>query len=115
MFRPTDRLWATYPYRAMAPYVDAYAAMVYWGCTDPAEAAAQALDRLATLRPVHLIGQGYNMAEDGGRPVAPSAAETVRFLDVASRGGALGASFWVWQEIEPVQWNAMAAFPWRRP
>ena len=113
VFRPTDRLWATYPYRAVAPYVDAFAAMVYWGCTEPGDATTQALQRLGSLRPVHVIGQGYNMAEDGGRRVAPNRAETVRFLDVASRGGAVGASFWVWQEIGADQWDAMATFGWR--
>jgi len=115
VYRPTDVQWAEYPYRAMAPYVDAFAPMVYWGCTEPGEAAAQALDRLAGLRPVHLIGQGYDMADEGGRAGPPSADETDRFLDVAKRGGAVGASFWVWQEIGDEQWAAMAGFPWRPP
>jgi len=112
VYRPTDAQWAVYPYKAMAPYVDAFAPMVYWGCTEPGEAAAQALDRLADLRPVHLIGQGYDMADDGGRAGPPGADETTRFLDVARRGGAVGASFWVWQEIGDEQWAAMSAYPW---
>ncbi|MCU1450674.1 MAG: hypothetical protein JWP02_2844 [Acidimicrobiales bacterium] len=112
VFRPTDRFWASYPYAAIAPYVDGFAPMVYWGCTDPGAAAAQAIERLAALRPVHLIGQGYNMADEGGRRVAPSADETWRFLDVAQNGGALGASFWSWQEINQEQWTAMAEFTW---
>jgi hypothetical protein len=112
VYPPRDRVWAVYPYAAIASYVDAFAPMVYWGCTEPGEAATQALERLASLRPVHLIGQGYDMADEGGRSGAPGAAETHRFLDVARRGGALGASFWVWQSIGPEQWNAMAAFPW---
>lgn len=113
VYRPTDTQWATYPYAAMAPYVDAFAPMVYWGCTEPGEAAAQAVDRLADLRPVHLIGQGYDMADEGGRVGPPNAGETERFLDVARRGGAVGASFWVWQEIGDEQWAAVANFPWR--
>ncbi len=112
VFRPTDRLWATYPYGAIAPYVDGYAPMVYWGCTEPGLAALQAIQRLAALRPVHLIGQGYNMADEGGRQVPPSADETWRFLDVAQDRGAVGASFWVWQEISQEQWTAMAEFAW---
>jgi uncharacterized lipoprotein YddW (UPF0748 family) len=112
VFRPTDRLWGSYPYAAIAPYVDSFAPMVYWGCTEPGVAAAQALERLAALRPVHLIGQGYNMADEGGRRVAPSADETWRFLDVAQNGGALGASFWSWQDINQEQWTAMAEFAW---
>jgi len=115
VYRPTDAQWAVYPYSAMAPYVDAFAPMVYWGCTEPGEAASQALDRLTGLRPVHLIGQAYDMADEGGRTGPPSADETRRFLDVARRGGAVGASFWVWQDIGEEQWAAMAAYPWRPP
>jgi hypothetical protein len=112
VFRPTDRLWSTYPYGAIAPYVDGFAPMVYWGCTEPGAAAAQAIARLAALRPVHLIGQAYNMADEGGRRVSPSADETWRFLDVAQSLGAVGASFWSWQEISQEQWTAMAQFTW---
>jgi hypothetical protein len=52
------------------------------------------------------------MADEGGRRVAPSADETWRFLDVARNGGALGVSFWSWQEINQEQWAAMAEFAW---
>ncbi len=113
VYRPTDRLWTgPYPYTAIASYVDAFAPMVYWGCTEPGAATAQALERLSRLRPVHVIGQGYDASVDGGRPGAPSAGETVRFLDVAVRDGAIGASFWVWQSIDDEQWEAMSSFPW---
>jgi len=96
----------------MASYVDAFAPMVYWGCTEPGSAVSQTIERLAALRPVHPIGQGYDMAEDGGRPASPSAEETWRFLDVAERGGAVGASFWVWQDMTAPQWQALSAFSW---
>jgi hypothetical protein len=112
VYRPTDARWATYPYAAMAPYVDAFAPMVYWGCAEPGQAATEAVERLSALRPVHLIGQAYDMAEEGGRAAAPDAAETTRFLDVARRGGAVGASLWVWQSIGSQQWSALAAYPW---
>jgi hypothetical protein len=115
VFRPTDPFWAKYPYGAIAPYVDGFAPRVYWGCTEPGAAAAQAIQRLAALRPVHVIGQGYNMGDEGGRRVAPSADETWRFLDVAQGGGAVGASFWSWQEITQEQWTAMAEFAWPVP
>ena len=36
--------------------------MEYWECVDPGADAVQALERLSTLRPVHLIGQAFNMA-----------------------------------------------------
>jgi hypothetical protein len=109
---PRDSVWASYPYRSIAPYVDAFAPMVYWGCNEPGAAAAQALERLAYLRPVHVIGQGYNMADEGGRAAAPGGQETRRFLDVAHRRGAVGASFWVWQSIGPEQWQALSTFSW---
>jgi hypothetical protein len=113
VYRPSDIVWGRYPYAAIAPYVDAFAAMVYWGCTEPGEAATQSLQRLASMRPVHLIGQAYDMREDGeGRAGAPTADETVRFLDVARRQGAIGASFWVWQSIPTHQWTAMAGYRW---
>ncbi len=86
--------------------------MVYWGCVEPGQATLQSIERLSTLRPVHVIGQGYDMAPEGGRAGPPSAAETVRFFDVARRNGALGGSLWVWQFIGGEQWDAMAAFTW---
>ena len=46
------------------------------------------------------------------RSPAPSADETRRFLDVARRGGATGASFWVWQQMNAEEWDAMAGFEW---
>jgi hypothetical protein len=115
VFRPSDFRWATYPYAAIAPYVDAFAPMVYWGCIEPGAAAAQAVSRLATLRPVHPIGQAYNMASEDGRPASPSPAETARFLDVSLRSGAMGASFWDWQEMTDAEWGALTAFEWRVP
>ncbi|MDQ6725990.1 MAG: hypothetical protein M3066_07500 [Actinomycetota bacterium] len=116
VYRASDARWnGDYPYRAIAPYVDAFAPMVYWGCAEPGQAVRESIERLATLRPVHVVGQGYDAGPDGGRTGAPSAAETVRFLDVARRAGALGASFWVWQSLQGEQWNALSSFVWPIP
>lgn len=113
VYRPTDRLWSSdYPYTAIASYVDALAPMVYWGCTEPGAAATQALDRLRTLAPVHMIGQGYDMAAEGGRLGPPSGRETSRFLEVSDAGQAVGASFWVWQSMGSEQWRALSGFGW---
>lgn len=115
VYRPTDARWhGTYPYRAIAPYVDAFAPMVYWGCVEPGAATLQSVERLATLKPVHVIGQGYDAGPEGGRAGAPSAEETVRFLDVARRSGAVGASMWVWQFMPDEQWEALSGFGWPR-
>lgn len=112
VFPPTDSQWATYPYAAIAPYVDVLAPMVYWGCTQPEAEADQALSRLSPLAPVHLIGQAYDMAPVGGRAGSPTPAEITAFLEAAERGGALGGSFWSWQSINGAEWNAVLAYPW---
>ncbi len=116
VYRATEARWTgTYPYRAIAPYVDAFAPMVYWGCVEPGAATQESIARLATLKPVHVIGQGYDAGPEGGRTGAPSGAETVRFLDVARRNGAIGASFWVWQSMPAEQWDALSNFAWQPP
>ena len=113
VYPPTDTNWdGAYPYRAMAPYVDAFAPMVYWECTDPGTDAALDIARLSTLRPVHVIGEAFNFASAGGRSASPSGAEIAEFLSAGQRAGALGASFWVWQEATPDEWAAVASFPW---
>jgi hypothetical protein len=114
VYRATDARWhGTYPYRAIAPYVDAFAPMVYWGCLEPGAATLESVERLATLKPVHVIGQGYDAGPEGGRTGAPGATETV--LDVARRSGAVGASLWVWQSMPPEQWEALSTFAWPPP
>ena len=114
VFPPTEKQLATYPYAAIAPYVDAFAPMVYWGCREPGDAAADAMAHLAAMAPVHLIGQGYDMAPEGGRTGAPSGQEISRFCDVARRSGALGCSLWVWQTMTQDHWDALTAYPWGR-
>ena len=112
VFPPTDHWMAVYPYAAMAPYVDAFAAMVYWECRQPGDAVDQAVQRLSSMRPVHVIGQAFDMADAGGRQVAPSAAELERFMTVARQDGAVGTSFWVWQHMNAEEWTALSAFDW---
>ena len=113
VYPPSDSNWSGgYPYQAMAPYVDAYAPMVYWGCTDPGAEAALDVERLSTLRPVHVIGQAFNFASVGGRTVSPSAAEISEFMAAGEKAGAVGASFWVWQEATTQEWDAVTGFRW---
>ncbi len=114
VYPPIDAYWSGggYPFAAMAPYVDAFAPMIYWECTDPAADARLDVSRLATLRPVHIIGQAFNLADVGGRVPAPSGAEITEFLQAGRRAGAVGASFWVWQDATPEEWNAIARFGW---
>jgi hypothetical protein len=115
VFPPTDRTLTYYPFQAMAPYVDAFAPMVYWGCVDPGQAALQAITRLAplaALAPLHLIGQAYDMGPEGGRRASPSRDEILRFLDVADQHGATGASFYVWQDMTAPEWAALSSYPW---
>jgi hypothetical protein len=113
VYPPSDSNWnGSYPYQAMAPYVDAFAPMIYWECTDPGADAVQDVARLRPLRPVHVIGEAFNFADTGGRTESPSAAEIAEFLGASRQAGALGASFWVWQEATPDEWGALTSFPW---
>jgi hypothetical protein len=113
VLRPTPAMLASYPYRAEAPYVDVFAPMVYWSCTEPGAATMQAIRPLAKLRPVHVIGQSFNMASMGGRHGMPTAREIWRFLDVAKRAGAVGASLYLYEETHRPQWRALTRYPWR--
>jgi hypothetical protein len=113
VFPPTDQQLARYPFATMAPYVDAYAPMLYWGCTQPALDVQQALTRLRPLGPeVHVIGQAYDMGPYGGRRGAPPAGELDAFMLAARQAGAVGASFWSWQSINPEEWAAVSGFRW---
>jgi hypothetical protein len=51
-------------------------------------------------------------ASVGGRPVAPSGAELSEFLQTGELGGAIGASFWVWQSATSEEWAALATYRW---
>jgi hypothetical protein len=112
VLRPLDGDLGARPYRAMAPYVDAFAPMVYWSCNEPGATALSALRPLARLRPVHLIGQSYDMGPEGGRHGLPTAREIWRFLDAGKRGGALGASLYVYDQTRAPQWRALSHYPW---
>ncbi len=113
VYPPLDAYWdGSYPYTTMATYVDAFAPMVYWECVDPGQAVTAAIQRLARLRPVHPIGQAFDLAAEGGRVDPPSGAEITEFLTSARQAGAVGASFWVWQSATPEEWAAVSAFRW---
>jgi hypothetical protein len=115
VYAPLNSVWATYPYAAMAPYVDAFAPMVYWECAQPSDAVDEALARLSPLAPVAPIGQAFSMAgSPGARVVAPDADEITRFLSAARAGGAVGASFWSWQAADQAEWGAVASYHWTR-
>ena len=113
VLRPTSAMLASYPYRAEAPYVDVFAPMVYWSCTEPGIATLQAVRGLAKLRPVHVIGQSFDMGSMGGRHGMPRSREIWRFLDVAKRAGAVGASLYLYEQTRRPQWRALRRYPWR--
>ncbi|HVB06842.1 MAG TPA: hypothetical protein VNF07_11415 [Acidimicrobiales bacterium] len=112
--RPLSVSLTGFPYAAAAPYVDAFAPMIYWSCNEPGvvtELALRALNRLGRVAP---IGQDYNMADEGGRVGLPSEREIWRFLDVARRGGAIGASLYDLESGGATDLAALAAYPWTR-
>jgi hypothetical protein len=112
--RPTAYWLATYPYETEAPFVDAFAPMVYWSCTEPGAAVGSAILALARLRPVAPIGQDYDMAAEGGRHGLPSGREIWRFLDVADRSGAIGASLYDLESGGRTQLAVLGRYPWPR-
>jgi hypothetical protein len=117
VYPPLDAYWTDggYPYATIARYVDAFAPMIYWECTDPGTDAELDVARLSSLRPVDIIGQAYNMAAERGRAASPSGAEITEFLEAGRKAGAIGASFWVWQSATPQEWAALTTYPWSPP
>ena len=110
---PPSTYWlANYPYSAEAPFIDVFSPMVYWSCTEPGTAVATAMTPLANMRPLAPIGQDYDMADEGGRHGLPTGQEIWRFLDVAHRRGAIGASLYDLESGGPAQLTALAAYPW---
>jgi hypothetical protein len=106
--------WRTYDYRTQVPYVDAFAVMSYWNCTEPGADILRSLQRLGPLgRPLHVIGQAFDFGPYGGRVGDPTGREVWRFLDVAHRRRLLGASLYVWQHATAEQFRALGAYPWR--
>jgi hypothetical protein len=111
--RPTEPRLAGFPYAEVARWSDALAPMVYWSCREPGELVSSAYDGLTQFgRPVHVIGQAYDMGPEGGRVGTPSAAETWRFVDMARRRGALGVSLFQWETAGRAQITALSAYPW---
>ncbi len=110
--RPTPKRLASFPYAAFAPYADVFAPMIYWSCNEPGTLVEQSLRQLGRWLPVHPVGQGYDMGREGGRAGLPTYQETLRFLDYARRGGAVGASLWTIEKVGPGQWKALTGYPW---
>ena len=110
--RPTELRRKTFPYSAFPAYADLFVPMVYWSCNEPGELVEQSLVELGRLLPVAPAGQGYNMGSEGGRRGLPTRAETWRFLDVAKRGGAVGASLWTIEKVGQDQFAALSDYPW---
>jgi hypothetical protein len=110
--RPTPRRLATYPYTAQIPYVDVFAPMVYWSCAEPGALVDASMRVLAKWRPVHVVGQSYDMGPEGGRQGMPSRLEIWRFLDRTKRDGGIGASLYVYSQTGPAQWAALTRYPW---
>jgi hypothetical protein len=110
--RPTPPRVANYPYAELAPHVDAFAPMVYWGFEDPGPATNLAIRRLEAFGlPVAPVGRAYDMRPEGG-PNQPPASETLEFMRTARQLGAPGVSFWSWQHASMATWRTIREFDW---
>jgi hypothetical protein len=111
VMNPTSSMVGYYPYAQMAPYVDAFAPMVYWLNRQPDADVARAVDWLRQFgRAVTPIGQAYDGRLEGGRP-GPTPEEITRFTTTAAAHGAGGVSFWSWQHASPEVWAALTTSP----
>jgi len=106
--RPTPLRRKSFPYATFQPYADLFVPMVYWSCNEPGELVQQSLTELGRWLPVAPAGQAYDMGSEGGRKGLPTRAETWRFLDVAKRGGAVGASLWTIEKVGADQFAALS-------
>ncbi len=113
--RPTPLRRKSFPYEAFQPYADLFVPMVYWSCNEPGALVEQSLTELGRWLPVAPVGQAYDMGTEGGRAGLPTRAETWRFLDVAKRGGAVGASLWTIEKVGDGQFGALTDYPWDLP
>lgn len=111
--RPTPKRIASFPYAAFPAYADVFAPMVYWSCHEPGELVEESMAFLGRMLPVHPVGQAYDMGTEGGRRGTPSRAETLRFLDAARHGGAIGASLWTIEHAGTAQLTALRDYSWR--
>jgi hypothetical protein len=110
--RPTPLRRKSFPYSAFQDYADLFVPMVYWSCNEPGALVEQSLTELGKWLPVAPAGQAYDMGSEGGRKGLPTRAETWRFLDVAKRGGAVGASLWTIEKVGAGQFDALREYPW---
>jgi hypothetical protein len=106
-----------YPYAEVVENFDAIAPMVYWMQRDPVADVNAAIDALAAFgKPIIPVGQAYDGGPEGGPPGPPPKDALDRFMAAAAAKGALGVSFWVWQQATPEHWAAVTdAKSWDLP
>jgi hypothetical protein len=106
-----------YPFAEVTAAFDAIAPMVYWLNRDPVAEVTSAIADLAPLgKPVLPIGQAYDGGSEGGPVGKPPKEALVRFMDAALADGALGVSFWAFQDLTPEHWAAVGdATAWDLP
>ncbi|MBX6350684.1 MAG: S-layer homology domain-containing protein [Clostridia bacterium] len=108
-----------YPFRELAPYVDAFAPMSYWHhfvreytYADAYHYVADSVVKLRALAgadvPVSVIGQAYDMFAAGAQGVySPTPLEIQAAADAARATGAVGLSFYRFGTATDEEWEAM--------
>jgi hypothetical protein len=109
----------TLPWSTLAQYYDVMAPMVYWHYKERAytytdaynaiKAEIEAMHEKVGDKPIHIIGQSYNMFDTWQYPTAD---EIKGAMQAAKDGGAVGYSTYRGRTATDYEWNQFASFPW---
>jgi hypothetical protein len=107
------------PWSTLAKYYDVMAPMVYWHYKERPYTYTDAYnaikDEIAAMhnkvgdKPIHIIGQSYNMFDSWQYPTAD---EIKGAMQAAKDGGAVGYSTYRGRTATDYEWNQFASFPW---
>lgn len=103
---PPNLVGARYPFAEVARWFDVLSPMSYWRARtlDSATFVRDSVAQLASFgKPVSVSGQAfsYNRMRNTALRGHPAAGEIAQAMQAARDAGAVGFSFWVWQEAEP--------------
>lgn len=103
---PPNLVGARYPFAEVARWFDVLSPMSYWRARtlDSVSFIRDSITQLAAFgKPVSVSGQAfsYDRMRDPALRGHPAADEIAQAMQSAREAGAVGFSFWVWQQAEP--------------